>query len=56
MVQNEWGRVFPFQNIRIFENRTTKNNFASILKIFHITNYLVNHVIKLLSKSRYTVK
>ena len=34
MVQNEWGRVFPFQNVRIFENRSTKNNFASIWKMF----------------------
>ena len=34
MVQDEWGRCFPFQNVRIFENRSTKNNFASIWKMF----------------------
>ena len=34
MVQDEWGRFFPFQNVRIFENRSTKNIFASIWKIF----------------------
>ena len=36
MVQGACRRFFPFQNIRIFENRFTKNIFASIWKIFLI--------------------
>ena len=47
MEQNEWGRVFPFQNVRIFEHRSTKSCLPS--NIYNVV-YQVHLERDLLSK------
>ena len=34
MVQDQWGWFFPFKNIRIFENRLSKNDLCRVEKYF----------------------